>query len=60
MASHGIKKIEMVFLVDKKKDMTIEFKVSFLEEVVGINEIDFDLVPSTLIGASFAIFVLNI
>jgi hypothetical protein len=33
----------------KKEDITTEIKVKFLEEIVGINEIDFDNVPEGLI-----------
>ena len=33
----------------KKKDLTLEFKIAFLEEYAGIDDIDFDNVPSALI-----------
>ncbi len=32
-----------------KEDITTEIKIAFLEEIVGINEIDFDEVPTALI-----------
>jgi len=33
----------------KKEDITTQFKIAFLEEYVGINEIDFNEVPSALV-----------
>lgn len=35
---------------DEKEDLTIQFKIAFLEEIVGINEIDFDEIPLVLIN----------
>ncbi|MFX1295876.1 MAG: hypothetical protein ACFFD2_13615 [Promethearchaeota archaeon] len=35
--------------MNKKEDITTQIKILFLEEVIGINEIDFDTVPTTLI-----------
>ncbi|MHA1265352.1 MAG: hypothetical protein ACTSRS_08980 [Candidatus Helarchaeota archaeon] len=32
-----------------KEDLTTQFKIAFLEEYVGINEFDFNNVPSVLI-----------
>ena len=32
-----------------KEDITTKIKILFLEEVVGINEIDFETVPSALV-----------
>ncbi len=33
----------------KLEDVTTQIKIAFLEEIVGINEIDFDNVPTALI-----------
>jgi len=33
----------------KKEDLTTKIKIQFLEEIVGINEIDFNEVPSALV-----------
>ncbi len=35
--------------MNNKEDMTTKFKILFLEEVVGINDIDFEDVPTALI-----------
>lgn len=33
----------------KKEDITTKIKIQFLEEVIGINDIDFNKVPSALV-----------
>ncbi|NVM53439.1 MAG: hypothetical protein HWN66_07010 [Candidatus Helarchaeota archaeon] len=35
--------------MSEKEDLTTQFKISFLEEIIGIDEIDFDDVPSALV-----------
>ena len=35
--------------VEKKEDVTTQFKIAFLEEIVKVNDFDFNEVPSQLV-----------
>ena len=47
-SKHSTKK-ETFSKLEQMEDITTEIKIAFLEEIVGINEIDFDNVPTALI-----------
>ena len=35
--------------MSRKEDITTKIKIQFLEEIIGINDIDFNTVPSALV-----------